>query len=133
VATGLGTVGDPYSVPALTTLTADPDVLVRAAAFEAAGQLGCPPPLDDAAARTLNDMAWEVRKGAAQALGAAPGDLGVEALTTATGDPHPDVRKAAVGALARWAAEPAVSVALKSALDDSDADVRALARQAIST
>lgn len=130
VAAGLGTVGDPCSVPALTTLTADLDVLVRAAAHEAAGELGCPPPLDDAASWALNDEAWEVRRGAAQALGAAPRLFGVEALTTAAGDPHPEVRKAAVGALSRWAGEPAVSVALKSALDDSDADVRAIARQA---
>jgi len=48
------------------------------------------------------------------------------------GDPNLDVRKAAVRALARWAEDPAVTLALKRALDDTDADVRAYARRALS-
>jgi hypothetical protein len=48
----------------------------------------------------------------------------------AAADPHLDVRKAAVIALSRWAEEPPVSVVLRAALDDSDADVRTFARRA---
>ncbi|MDX3659728.1 HEAT repeat domain-containing protein [Streptomyces sp. ID05-26A] len=44
-------------------------------------------------------------------------------------DPNLDVRKAAVRALARWVDDPAVALALKSATDDTDADVRAYARR----
>jgi hypothetical protein len=36
-----------------------------------------------------------------------------------------------VGALSGWAHDPDVSVALKSALDDTDTDVRAIARHAL--
>ena len=47
-------------------------------------------------------------------------------------DQHLDVRKAAVLSLTRWAAsEPAARDALGVALEDSDADVRAYARQAL--
>ena len=38
---------------ALERLAGDRDVLVRAAAFKAAGALGCPPPLDTLAVRVL--------------------------------------------------------------------------------
>jgi HEAT repeat protein len=53
------------------------------------------------------------------------------ALAAASRDPHLDVRKAAVSSLSGWAGDPDVSVALKDALDDSDADVRAIAGHAL--
>jgi hypothetical protein len=45
-------------------------------------------------------------------------------------DPHADVRKAAVIALAPRSCHPAAAAALRAAVDDSDADVRAYARRA---
>ena len=114
---------------------ADRDPLVRAAAFKAAGAVGCPPPLDAIAARALAtgpdaDPAWQARAGAAQALAAARPQLAAEPLATAAVDPHPEVRKAAVMALASMRAHPAAAAALRVAAIDGDADVRAYARQA---
>jgi hypothetical protein len=43
-------------------------------------------------------------------------------------DPHANVRKAAVTALAPMRADPAAAAALNAAADDGDADVRAYAR-----
>jgi succinate dehydrogenase/fumarate reductase flavoprotein subunit len=54
-------------------------------------------------------------------------------LTSAAADPHADVRKAAVIGLTGWAARPLAAAALRTALDDADPDVRAYARQALTT
>jgi succinate dehydrogenase/fumarate reductase flavoprotein subunit/HEAT repeat protein len=121
---------------ALERLAGDPDVLVRAAAFKAAGAFGCPHPLDTLAARALNRTAdadeageaWEVRVGAALALAAASPSVAVTPLVAAMSDPHADVRKAAAVALAPMRADPAAAAALDAAACDGDADVRAYAR-----
>jgi HEAT repeat protein len=131
VAHGLGTVGSTAGTAALVALAGDPEPLVRAAALAATAGLGTVPPLDAVAASAIADPSWEVRKGAATGLGAAEPAIAVPALLTASADPHLDVRKAAVRALARWAGAPPVASALTSALDDSDADVRAYARKAL--
>ena len=70
---------------------------------------------------------------AALALATASREVAVEALVSASHDAHLDVRKAAMGSLSRWARDPDVSVALKdrTPLDDSDADVRAIARHVL--
>jgi succinate dehydrogenase/fumarate reductase flavoprotein subunit/HEAT repeat protein len=120
---------------ALELLAGDRDPLVRAAAFKAAGAVGCPPPLDAIAARALAqgptvDATWQARVGAAVALAAARPQLAVEPLVSAAADPHPEVRKAAVMALASMRAHPAAAAALRLAAADGDADVRAYARQA---
>jgi succinate dehydrogenase/fumarate reductase flavoprotein subunit/HEAT repeat protein len=130
---------------ALERLAGDSDALVRAAAFKAAGALGCPPPLDALAAGVLGagvlaagvlgrtaaaEGSWEVRAGAAQALAAASPGVAVGPLVTAVSDPHANVRKAAVTALAPMYAHPAAAAALHAAASDSDADVRAYARRA---
>ncbi len=81
--------------------------------------------------RALQDPAWQVRKGVALALATAAREVAIEALVAASRDPHLDVRKAAVSSLSGWRSDPDVSVALKGALDDSDADVRAVARHAL--
>ncbi|KWX10118.1 hypothetical protein TR74_05550, partial [Carbonactinospora thermoautotrophica] len=79
------------------------------------------------------DPNWEVRKGAATALGAAAPRLAITPLLAALADFHIDVRKAAVRSLARWVDDhPEVRYGLTHALNDSDADVRAYARLAIS-
>lgn len=112
----------------LAPLLRDPDPLVRAAALETLASAGCPPPLDAGAVTALDDAAWQVRKGAATALSAAGAGVAVAALTGALGDPHADVRKAAVLSLSAFAArEPAARNALVTVLADPDADVRAYA------
>lgn len=130
-AKGLGSVGDPASAGTLYKLSDDDDPLVRAAVFEAAALLKCPPPLDDEARLALSDPAWQVRKGAAEALGAADATLAIRPLVKAATDPHLDVRKTAVQSLAQWADQPVVARGLRTALDDVDADVRAYARMAV--
>ncbi len=89
---------------ALGRLVEDPDALVRGAAFEALAAVDCPPHLAAAAVHALADQAWQVRSGAAKALGAADPELAVPALASALDDTNADVRKAAVLALLRHAA-----------------------------
>ena len=78
--------------------------------------------------------AWQVREGAARALSGASVEfavLAISGLSEALVDAHLDVRKAAVLSLSRWAGEPGARDALRRALKDSDADVRAYARRAL--
>jgi HEAT repeat protein len=132
VARGLATIGDPAALPTLEKMAADGDVRVRAAALEGIGIVGCPPDLVGIVLRSLGDPAWEIRKGAVIALGAAFESLAVEPLVAALGDGNLDVRKAAVQSLTQWAsARPEVRDALRGALDDPDADVRGYARLAL--
>jgi succinate dehydrogenase/fumarate reductase flavoprotein subunit/HEAT repeat protein len=131
VANGLGTLGT--GTQAIRALIGDPDPLVRAAALAAMGVIGW----DDTDATTVEGAlaasAWQIRQGAARALAGAPSpSTAVPPLSRALGDPHLDVRKAAVLSLTRWAAsEVTARDALTGALDDGDADVRAYARQAL--
>ncbi|MDF5758142.1 fumarate reductase/succinate dehydrogenase flavoprotein subunit [Spongiactinospora sp. TRM90649] len=132
VAKGLGTIGKPSA--ALETLAGDQDPLVRAAALEASGATGAP--LTAAAVPALADPAWQVRVGAARCLAASgagtAAPLLADTLITALGDENLDVRKAVVQALAAWAGtDPRVAAALRNALSDPDADVRAYARRAL--
>jgi HEAT repeat protein len=126
-AKGLGIVGKPS--PVLARLADDADPLVRAAALEASGTVGTP--LEEQALRGLTAPDWEVRVGAARCLAAAAQETAVEPLTAALADANLDVRKAVVLALTRWAATPHAAAALRTALADPDADVRAYARRAI--
>ncbi|MEU4579112.1 fumarate reductase/succinate dehydrogenase flavoprotein subunit [Nonomuraea sp. NPDC023979] len=131
VAKGLGLIGKPSAaLAALSALAADADPLVRAAALEASGATGAP--LTAEAARALRDPAWEVRVGAARCLAAAEAETACGPLAGALSDANLDVRKAAVLALSRWAGRPEVAEALRAALSDPDADVRAHARAALS-
>ena len=56
--------------------------------------------------------------------------MAVGPLSEAVRDPHADVRKAAVIALAPMSGHPAAAAALRAAAADGDADVRAYARRA---
>ncbi|RFS85458.1 fumarate reductase/succinate dehydrogenase flavoprotein subunit [Actinomadura spongiicola] len=129
---GLGAIGDPAGAGTLGDLVGDADDLVRAAALEALAGIGCPAPLDLAAVDALHDAAWQVRTGAARGLAAASPDLAADPLVKALDDPHQDVRKAAVISLGAFRDVAAVRDALDAARDDSDADVRAYARLALS-
>jgi succinate dehydrogenase/fumarate reductase flavoprotein subunit/HEAT repeat protein len=130
---GAGAGGGRVDVAAvLDRLAGDTDPLVRAAALTAAAALGCPPPLAARALAGLADPAWQVRAGAVRALQGAGAGQSAGPLVTAAGDPHADVRKAAVIALGGWATEPSVAAALTARLEDRDADVRAYARRALS-
>ncbi|MFG1999845.1 fumarate reductase/succinate dehydrogenase flavoprotein subunit [Spirillospora sp. NPDC048911] len=130
---GLGTVGAAASAPSLGALVRDPDDLVRAAALESLAGIGTPSPLAETAVAALHDPAWQVRTGAAKGLAGADPELAAGPLIKALADPHLDVRKAAVITLGRWAALPEVAGALGAAQDDTDADVRAYARRALTT
>ncbi|MET7616639.1 fumarate reductase/succinate dehydrogenase flavoprotein subunit [Streptomyces sp. NPDC005408] len=115
---------------ALAPLLQDPDILVRAAALAALSTTGCPAPYDTAAVTELSASAWQIRAGAAQALGAADPDRAVPALAKTLGDPNADVRKAAVLALLRHSSHDDARAALATAVGDPDADVRAYAARA---
>jgi HEAT repeat protein len=130
---GLGTVADPRGVAALRALAGDPDLLVRAAALQATAGIDGPNPLAEVAIGLAGDPAWQVREGAAKALGSADPEVAVPVLLSAAGDAHIDVRRAAVRALARWADRDDVAAALRAADGDADADVRAYARQAMAS
>ncbi|MER6078715.1 fumarate reductase/succinate dehydrogenase flavoprotein subunit [Streptomyces sp. NPDC001833] len=138
VARALGTVGAAGAVSggdgvlnALTVLVGDSDVLVRGAAYEALAGVGCPAPLAEAAVAALGEPAWQVRVGAARALGAADGAVAVPALAKSLADRNADVRKAAVLALTRHAGAEEARAALATATADPDADVRAYAARGL--
>ncbi|NUT92252.1 MAG: fumarate reductase/succinate dehydrogenase flavoprotein subunit [Saccharothrix sp.] len=120
VARGLG--GLRARPDVLVTLAHDPDPLVRAAALEFGAGF---PELEHLAAVALGDPSWRVRVGAVWAVGDPA------RVIAALGDENLDVRKAAVRALARWSERPEVREALRRAQADTDADVRAYARQAL--
>ncbi len=131
VALGLGGLGpaDPGVAATLVALAGDDELLVRAAALEAAGGVGGADGLAARCVAALQDPAWQVRTGAARGLGGCPGELAVPALLGAASDPHLDVRKAAVIALAHWVDRQDVRDALEVATKDTDADVRGYARR----
>lgn len=91
-----------------------------------------PAPGDDVALliEALSDSAWQVRVGAAKGLAGAAPDAAIPALRSALGDPHLDVRKAAVLSVSARAERDDAQEALAAAVHDSDADVRAYARRA---
>ncbi|MFH8484085.1 fumarate reductase/succinate dehydrogenase flavoprotein subunit [Streptomyces longisporoflavus] len=115
---------------ALAPLLHDTDVLVRAAALTALATAGCPAPYDETALDALAAPSWQVRAGAAAALGAAAPARAVPALAKALGDTNADVRKAAVLALLEHATSEEARAALATAVLDPDADVRAYAARA---
>ena len=131
MAHGLGTSATRPSATTLERLAVDADLLVRAAALEATAGLGEAPRLWALAATSVADPAWQVRVGAARGLAAAPDAVAVAPLLTALGDPHADVRKAAVLSLAARTTDPEVRDAVERATKDADADVRGYARRAL--
>ncbi|TDO08249.1 succinate dehydrogenase/fumarate reductase flavoprotein subunit [Mycobacterium sp. BK086] len=128
VANGLGTLAS--GPAAVRALVGDRDPLVRAAALAALGEIGGEDADLALIERALGDSAWQIRVGAVRALSGS-GERAVDFLSRALIDPHLDVRKAAVLGLTQWASRPAAHDALLGALDDTDADVRAYARQAL--
>ncbi|MFF4402409.1 fumarate reductase/succinate dehydrogenase flavoprotein subunit [Streptomyces sp. NPDC001480] len=115
----------------LDRLTEDTDPLVRGAALGALATVGCPAPLATRAVAALADPAWQVRAGAATALGSADPGVSVPALAKALADPNADVRKAAVLALTRHNGTAEARAALATVTSDPDADVRAYAARGL--
>ncbi|BDU00765.1 fumarate reductase/succinate dehydrogenase flavoprotein subunit [Nocardia sputorum] len=132
VAQGLAAIGD-GGTEVIRRLGDDQDPLVRAAALTAFAQLGAEPADVAALDAALRHSAWQIRQGAARGLAGADPDLAVPILAAALHDPHLDVRKAAVLSLSAWPDLPAAHDALRAAIDDTDADVRAYARRALAT
>lgn len=122
----------------------DREVASRRAAVFALGKLGteATPRVVQALTRKLTDADVAVRAGAARAVGEIAGSLGRGAagyweiahgaLTQATGDPEPRVRRAALYALGAFGptAAPAVGT-LRKGLTDAEAEVRQNAAWAI--
>ncbi|CAM3807383.1 fumarate reductase/succinate dehydrogenase flavoprotein subunit [Smaragdicoccus niigatensis] len=131
VANGLASIGGGGHA-IVRDLSSDPDPLVRAAALGAYAALGVP--RDDVGKLTgsIRHAAWQVRVGAAKGLAGTTASVAVEPLRSALDDPHLDVRKAAVLSLAAWPDDAGAIDALEAALNDTDADVRAHARKAVS-
>ncbi|WTW98537.1 fumarate reductase/succinate dehydrogenase flavoprotein subunit [Streptomycetaceae bacterium NBC_01309] len=128
-ARGLTALADPAGAATVALLAEDADPFVRAAALTAAAAIGTPSPLDAAARAALADPAWQVREGAVRATAAVPDTA---ALLPAMTDRHPNVRRAATLALEPHVGRAEVAAALSGALTDTDADVRAFARRALS-
>ncbi|QLL09501.1 fumarate reductase/succinate dehydrogenase flavoprotein subunit [Mycobacterium vicinigordonae] len=131
-AAGLATLREcPGTGRAAARLVGDPDPLVRAAALAAIGKIGCSTEDLVYIEQALRAPAWQEREGAARGLAGADAEFAVPRLADALGDAHLDVRKAAVLSLTRWADQSAARHALRIALKDNDADVRAYARLAL--
>ncbi|MFD0363410.1 fumarate reductase/succinate dehydrogenase flavoprotein subunit [Nocardia sp. GCM10030253] len=130
VAHGIAAIAD-QGTDTARALAADPDPLVRAAALAAFASLGISHDDTSILSAALGHSAWQVRVGAARGLAGADPATAVPTLTEALLDPHLDVRKAAVLALTTWPDNGSAHDALKQAIDDTDADVRAYARRAV--
>ncbi|MFI6870803.1 fumarate reductase/succinate dehydrogenase flavoprotein subunit [Nocardia sp. NPDC050406] len=128
-ARGLATVGS-GGADTVRALTGDRDPLVRAAALTALARLGTAEDAPTLVA-ALQDSAWQVREGAARGCSGLGPALAAPALREALDDVHPDIRKAAVVTLGNWPDTASVREALRIALGDTDADVRAYARRAL--
>lgn len=130
VAHGLAAIGRD-GIDTVRSLAEDADPLVRAAALAAFASLGAAPDDTPLLSGALTHSAWQVRVGAARGLAGADPVPAITALTEALLDPHLDVRKAAVLTLTTWPDHGSAHDALKQAVDDIDADVRAYARRAL--
>lgn len=130
-AKALGTIASPAGEHVLVELCEDIDSLVRAAALASLGALG---PAQDSASRVdlieraLNDPRWRVREGAVKASASLLEHFAAPIARRGLEDENADVRKAAVTTASTWAGSAEFVPVLASALDDSDADVRAYAR-----
>ncbi|MGN2639666.1 fumarate reductase/succinate dehydrogenase flavoprotein subunit [Nocardia takedensis] len=132
VAQGIAAVGL-GGADTVRALAADADPLVRAAALAAFARLGAAAPDIAELTAALRASAWQIRVGAARGLSGAAVEAAVPPLAEALVDPHLDVRKAAVLALATWPEHESAAGALRGAVDDTDADVRAYARRALAS
>ncbi|WP_280444455.1 fumarate reductase/succinate dehydrogenase flavoprotein subunit [Nocardia brasiliensis] len=130
VAQGLAAIGD-GGTEVIRVLAHDFDPLVRAAALTAFAALGADPADVTELTAALRHSAWQIRVGAARGLAGATPELAVAPLTEALLDPHLDVRKAAVLTLTGWPDDGDAHDAVRRAVDDTDADVRAYARRAL--
>jgi HEAT repeat protein len=132
VAEGLARLARPAGLPALESLLADHDPVVRMAALDAAAELGVPEPLEGRVVISIAHSSWQVRRRAAFALAEADPDTAVQPLVGALRDRIVDVRRAAVQALEQWSSDrPEVVTALTEALTDPDPGVRTQARWAL--
>jgi HEAT repeat protein len=142
-ARSLGGIGDPRAVEALRAALKDGDDELRNFAGEALADMG-----DSSAGRpsirvlrknsdvqgliqALNHSAWQVRSGAAGALGDLKAAESVEYLIVALKDNHSAVRHLAAISLG-WIGDPRAVEALRAALKDGDDELlRAYAREAL--
>jgi len=120
----LGIVGDPSVVPALAGALDDPWPGTRVSALESLAQLGTlSAPVRDALADRLLSGAADERVFAAEALGATRHPDALRPLLDTLDDADPELRVAALLALAHLDADVPIS-ALAALLDDPDVGVR---------
>jgi HEAT repeat protein len=127
----LGRIGDARALPALKTLTRDPNNHVRRQAFVALGSMGDPELVEFLAVTLYEDPLADLRAAAAEGLASLGDTLAVPSLVRALQDTAASVRKQSVVALNQlWtsAAETAVARALSA---DRDETVRYVATQAL--
>jgi HEAT repeat protein len=122
-ATVLGRIGGEQAVSGLQKRFDDPDHRVRARAVRACGRIGARAVVPHLAEALGTDDSPQVRREAAEALGAIGDDRGVDALADALDDPNSDVRRAAVVALGELG-DPSPVGDVVALLDDGDEAVR---------
>jgi len=125
----IGESQDPNLAENLLPLVEDEHAEVRAAAAWSLGQLQYEPAVD-ALIGLLDDVETKPRRSAANALGAFKDQQVVAALLAAWDDPSPQVRVEVLLALMRSESPDARDI-LRKALEDENADVRALATRIV--
>lgn len=112
-------------------LAKDTDIYVRATALEATAAFPSSREIYELLRSVVRHRDWQVRQGAARGLSGFGEYDAIGLLAILAVDRNIDVRKSAVQALSQRATLPAAADALQKALSDTDADVRAYARQAL--
>jgi HEAT repeat protein len=125
----IGETQDPNLADNLLPLVEDDHAEVRAAAAWSLGQLEYQPAID-ALIGLLDDPETKPRRSAANALGSFKDERVVTALLAAWDDPEPQVRTEVLLAIMRTESPEARDV-LRKALEDEDADVRAIATRIV--
>ena len=126
----LGEIGDQDAVSAIRVRVYDKDIRVRVEAAKALGKL-YNTPADQGLRELLTDEHVNVRVAAAEALGGITGDeRAAKTLLVVLADLNPQVRVAAVKALAKMPGKLAAE-GLAKGLADRDASVRSAAREAV--
>ncbi len=122
-AEALGKIGDPASIPALTTALSDEHSDVRLYAAEALWKIGDPAAVP-ALITALSDQDRSVRFRAAEALEQIADPGAVPALTAALSDEYPNVRWRAASALGAIGDPATVPALLIASLGDRNDNVR---------
>ncbi|TAM59194.1 hypothetical protein EPN52_08895 [bacterium] len=112
-------------------LRADPDPVSRIRAAKALAADGSRVAVEALRAALLEDPFWGVQAEVADALGETRAPWALEALSAATGVPHPKARRAVAAALGNWRSVRAAEALLPLAGEDASYFVMAAALEAL--